>query len=75
MAKGNEAKVTDTTAVETTATEPKFNLEKLRSSCTKLFKVTSAYFDGATSDLSADKTYTIKEISQHIESWGKKEAK
>ena len=74
MAKGtstdNEAKVT-----ETTDTEPKFALERLRSNCTKLFKVTSAYFDGATSGLSADKQYTVKEISKLIEDWGKKEAK
>ncbi len=75
MAKGTEAKVTETNAAVTTAAEPKFKLEKLRSNCTKLFKVTSAYFDGATSCLSADRQYTIKEIAQIIEDWGKKEAK
>ena len=74
MSKITETK-NKTNAVKTEKTEPQFTLEKLRANCVKLFNVISAVFDGATTGLSPEKQYTIKEIAGLIEAWGKKEAK
>lgn len=51
----------------------KFPIEKLRSNCVKLFKVTTSTFDGATSGMTGE--YTVSEIRGLLESWGKKEVK
>lgn len=55
--------------------EPKYRLEELRKHRLKLFGAEDCTFDGATAELDEDGEYTVKEIKETIERWGKKEAK
>lgn len=54
---------------------PKFKLEALRTHRLKLFGVEASTFDGATYGLDPAGEYTVAEIKDTIERWGKKEAK
>lgn len=57
------------------STAPKFTLEALRKHRLELFGVNACAFDGATCELDAAGEYTVEEIKNTIERWGKKEAK
>lgn len=47
--------------------ETKFSLEVLRKNCVKLFKVSSATFDGVTCNMEGE--YTIDEMKNKIKDW------
>ena len=50
-------------------TAPKHSLGVLRKNCLALFGVTVSTFDGATHGL--DGEYTVEEIKEKINKWGK----
>lgn len=53
----------------------RFTLEQLRAHRMALFGVEASTFDGATFGMDEGGTYTVEEIRNTIERWGKKEAK
>ena len=59
----------------TTPAAPKFKLEELRKHRLNLFGVEACAFDGATFGMDPEGEYTVEEIKDTIERWGKKEAK
>jgi len=68
------AKNTTGTTVEATAAgEPKYTLDQLRKHTLELFGVETYIFDGATYGMAGE--YSVEEIKNTIERWGKKEAK
>lgn len=68
------AKATETTATENKSPEEtKFPISVLRKNCVTLFKVTTSTFDGATYGKNGE--YTVGEMKNLIDSWGKEEVK
>ena len=51
----------------------KYDINKLRSNCMKLFNINTSTFDGATYGFTGE--YSVKEVKDAIEKWLKKEAK
>lgn len=51
----------------------KFDIEKLKQNCIKLFHVSTSTFTGATYGMKGK--YTIKEMKEYIEAWKKKGVK
>lgn len=72
MAKSNENK--QETVVNEEQIEQKYSLESLRENCSELFGVSKAYFDGAVYGLDIQE-YSISEMKEIIDKWGKKEAR
>ncbi|MEG1894641.1 MAG: hypothetical protein RR162_00275 [Oscillospiraceae bacterium] len=56
-----------------TKAAPTYSIEKLRENCLTLFGVSVSTFDGATCDLTGEKT--VEEMKNALTKWGEKEVK
>lgn len=66
---------TTKTSGNTANDEIVYEYSQIRKDCLKLFGITTSTFDGATTDINKQNSYTIQEVQDVINNWLKKEVR